>query len=241
MWQQHIVSFLGSFIAAFYPLGTVRERDDISSQCSPKMGLFPLILIDKKKKAITNAGKLFTDTIGNVVIVYFVFSTTTFTDIQLMVEELNITFRCARFGTLPLHYSSFHCFTYQLSWFYIHYCQPAVNSDTLSPMCAFSPPPSLYNFPLPLSSFFTVSCLSSLISEWINAQFSVQALNAILSVNVCVSLSKESLADCVFILLFESVCSSSVSHWSSSELTAVLPLFGNMADFYAFTLQHLTL
>ena len=185
------------------------------------------------------------------------------------------TSQMCTFSTPPSTFSSFRCFTYQLSWFYIHYCQPAVSSDTLSCMCmcvsvsvsvcVFSIPPVLfssatfflYHQLLPLSSYLqmnecTIKCWARVVSllccQCVCLCVSVcvcvclcvvvcvsvwGCVRACVCVCVCVTLSKESLADSVSVCLysfFESDCSSSVSHWSSSELTAVLLLFGNTAS-----------
>ncbi len=107
-------------------------------------------------------------------------------------------------------------------------------------VCVFVSPCFLYCFPPLLSSSPTSSGLSPLIFEWMNAQLSVEpGKPRRCSVWICVCVSalrsrrnlSQTLYVCVFMLLFESDCSSSVSHWSSSELTAVLLLFGNMASY----------
>lgn len=85
-------------------------------------------------------------------------------------HRFQISLSMCTFSTPPFTVS-FHCFTYQPPAFYIHYCHPAAGSDTLRFVCVCV---SLHCFHLPLSSSSTGSCLSRLISEWMNTQVSVQ-------------------------------------------------------------------
>lgn len=136
--------------------------------------------------------------------------------------------------------NSLRCFTYQLSPDFTFITVSLQSAQTHWDLCVcacvcvyspllsvlFSSGPSLHPFPLlPLFSYLWMN--ECTIKSW------ALVASLLFSLWVCVTLSKESLTDCACVCVcvrFESDCSSSVSHWSSTELTAVLLLFGNMVS-----------
>lgn len=88
----------------------------------------------------------------------------------------------------------------------------------------FSTPPPLFS----ITPLFFLS-----LNEWAWHGLSSCSWVRVCTHAVCCALAGASQISCmcVFSLPFEPECSSGVSHWSSSELTAVLLLFGSFSCF----------
>lgn len=125
----------------------------------------------------------------------------------------------------------FHSFTYQLSWFYIYYCQPAVSSDTLSSPCVCVCVCFIYPHPLSAlfspASFFLFHQLMPLSSYlWMNErtiQHSARVVSKLVS--VCVLLSRRTLSQTLCVCLYSCLNLTAAPVWVTDPAVSWLQYF----------------